>query len=156
MELKEGAKAPSFSALDDQGNKVSLKDFAGEPVVLYFYPKDNTPGCTQEACEFQSCLGKLQKQGIKILGVSKDTVETHQKFKKKYALTFPLLADPDHELCLKYGVWKEKNMYGKKVFGIVRTTILIDREGKMSKIYSKVKVDGHVDQVLKDLKALEL
>jgi peroxiredoxin Q/BCP len=146
--LKEGTKAPSFSLLDDQENKVSLKDFKGKTVVLYFYPKDLTPGCTQEACDFRDSFARLKKKNTVVLGVSKDTVKMHQKFKEKHDLPFALLADVDGKVCEAYGVWKEKSMYGRKYMGIERTTVVIDDAGKVKKIFPKVKVKGHVDEVL--------
>jgi peroxiredoxin Q/BCP len=151
--LKEGDKAPSFNLETDQGEKVSLKDFSGQTVVLYFYPKDLTPGCTQEACDFTASTPKFKKNGTVILGVSKDSTATHQKFKKKHKLSFPLLSDPDGKACEAYGVWKEKSLYGRKYMGIERTTFVISPTGRIQKIYSKVKVKGHVDQVLKAIQA---
>jgi len=145
--LKEGVKAPAFSLESDEGKKVSLKDFKGQTVVLYFYPKDMTPGCTQEACDFRDSYSKFKKRGIIILGVSKDPVERHQKFKAKYSLPFPLLADVDGQVCEDYGVWKEKSLYGRKFMGIERTTFVISPTGKIEKIYSKVKVKGHVESL---------
>ena len=152
MELKDGIKAPSFSAVSDSEEKISLKDFEGKKVVLYFYPKDDTPGCTQEACDFRDSLNRIKRKEAVVLGVSKDDVSSHQKFKKKFGLTFPLLSDIDGEICEKYGVWKEKSMYGKKYMGIERSTFIIDEKGKIKKAYYKVKVPGHVDQIINDLK----
>ena len=149
--LKPGAKAPSFELMSDQGKKVSLKDFAGKKIVLYFYPKDSTPGCTKEACSFSENNQRLQKAGAVVLGVSADSVASHQKFKDKYKLRFTLLSDPDKEVIHKYGVWKEKSMYGRKFMGIERTTFLIDEQGKIAHIFSKVRVDGHTEEVLKNL-----
>jgi len=154
QKLKEGAKAPSFQIIADNEKKLSLKDFKGEWLVLYFYPKDMTPGCTTEACEFQSRLKKFSKMQASVVGVSKDSVARHLKFKEKYSLEFPLLADESGELCESYGVWTQKSLYGKKFMGIERTTVLIDPKGKIAKIYPKVKVKGHVDQVLADLTEL--
>lgn len=154
MELKEGQKAPSFSLMSDEGEKVSLKDFKGKTVVLYFYPKDMTSGCTQEACDFKDHFPKFKKNEVVVLGVSKDSVEDHQKFKSKYGLPFPLLSDPDCKMLEAYGVWKEKSMYGRKYMGIERTTLIITPDGKISKIYPKVKVSGHVESIWKDLKEL--
>ncbi len=153
-ELKEGAKAPSFSILNDKGEKVSLKDYAGKNLVLYFYPKDDTPGCTKEACDFTSSLSQFNKLNAIVLGVSKDSVESHVKFKNKYKIKFPLLSDVDGKLCEKYGVWQEKMNYGKKYMGIVRSTFVIDAEGKIAKIFPKVKVDGHVDAISEVLRSL--
>lgn len=154
MTLIAGKKAPSFSLASDSGEKLSLKDFAGKPVVLYFYPKDMTPGCTTESCDFSASHRELQKLGAVVLGVSRDSVESHQKFKTKYRLPFSLLSDSEGKVCEKYGVWKEKSLYGRKFMGIERTTFLIDAEGKIAKIYPKVKVAGHVAEVLRDLKGL--
>jgi len=151
--LKEGSKAPSFTLESDEGKKISLKDFLGKKVVLYFYPKDDTPGCTKEACSFTENLGSVTKAGAVVLGVSADSVESHKKFKEKYGLTFPLLSDPDREVIEKYEVWKEKNMYGKKSMGIERTTFVIDSEGKIAHIFPRVKVDGHTQEVLEKLKS---
>jgi len=149
--LKEGSKAPSFELMSDEGKKVSLKDFAGKKVVLYFYPKDDTPGCTKEACSFSENDKRLQKAGAIVIGISADSVASHQKFKGKYKLGFPLLSDPDKEVIQKYGVWKEKSMYGKKYMGIERTTFIIDEQGKIAHIFPKVKVEGHTEEVLKNL-----
>ncbi len=149
--LTEGNKAPDFKLKTTSGETVTLEDFKGRPVVLYFYPKDMTPGCTQEACDFRDSISRLKKKKAVILGVSPDSVEMHQKFTKKYDLNFSLLADEGAKVAQAYGVWKEKNMYGRKYMGIVRTTFLIDAEGKIKKIYPKVKVDGHVEEVLNDL-----
>jgi peroxiredoxin Q/BCP len=146
--LKVGDKAPAFSLLSDNNEKISLKDLKGKTVVLYFYPKDMTPGCTTESCDFQSNLTKFNKKNVVILGVSKDSVKSHQKFKEKEGLKFPLLSDEDGKMCEAYGVWKEKSMYGKKYMGIERTTFVISPTGVIEKIYEKVKVDGHVDEVL--------
>lgn len=146
--LKEGDKAPAFSLLDGDGENISLKDFKGKTVVLYFYPKDMTPGCTQEACDFQESIARFKKAGAVVLGVSKDSVERHRKFADKYELGFPLLADTEGEVCEAYGVWQEKSLYGRKFMGIVRTTFVISPQGKIAKIFSKVKVKGHVDEVM--------
>ncbi len=149
--LAEGAKAPAFKLKNDEGAIVSLSDFIGKKVVLYFYPKDNTPGCTTEACDFRDNIKSLRSKGIVVIGVSKDSVESHKKFKEKFELPFMLLADEDKNVLEKYGVWKEKNMYGKKVMGIERTTFIIDEEGKIAKIFPKVKAEGHVTELLKYL-----
>ncbi len=146
--LKVGSKAPSFSLQSDEGEKVSLKDFAGKTVVLYFYPKDMTPGCTQQACDFRDAAPAARKKGVVVLGVSKDSVESHQKFKTKQKLNFPLLSDPEGKVCEAYGVWQEKSLYGRKFMGIVRTTFVIGPTGKIEAIYPKVKVTGHVKEVL--------
>lgn len=149
--LKVGSKAPAFTLLSDSGEKISLKDFKGKTVILYFYPKDLTSGCTQQACDFSDQHTKFKKKDGIVLGISKDSVESHQKFKSKYSLPFILLSDPETEVCQAYGVWKEKSMYGRKYMGIERTTFVISPEGKISKIYPKVKVNGHVEQVLAEL-----
>lgn len=150
--LKIGSKAPEFKLQNEEGKTVSLKDFAGKKVVLYFYPRDMTPGCTKEACSFAENQSRITKLGAVVLGVSADSVESHKKFKEKYGLSFPLLSDPKKEVIGKYGVWQEKNMYGKKTMGIVRSTFVIDEAGKIAHIFSKVKVDGHTEKVLEKLK----
>lgn len=149
--LSVGDKAPEFILKDDTGQDVSLKDFKGKNVVLYFYPKDDTPGCTKEACDFRDNQKEVKKKNAVVLGVSADAVESHGKFKKKYGLPFQLLSDPDKKVIQAYGVWKEKSMYGKKFMGIERTTFVIDGQGKISKIYPKVSVTGHVDAILSEL-----
>jgi peroxiredoxin Q/BCP len=149
--LKEGDKAPDFTAKDDQGNTVSLKGFRGKKVVLYFYPKDNTSGCTKEACDFRDNFARIKRKDAIVLGVSPDSEKSHEKFKSKFDLTFPLLADEDKTLVNAYGVWKEKSMYGRKYMGVERTTFIIDEKGKIAKIFPKVKVNGHVDAVLEAL-----
>ena len=149
--LKVGDKAPSFSLTSDEGETLSLKDFKGKTVVLYFYPKDMTPGCTQEACDFRDAQTQLKKSKAVVLGVSKDSVARHVKFKEKYELNFPLLSDEDGKICEAYGVWKEKSLYGKKFMGIERTTFIIGPTGKIEKIFSKVKVKGHSEEVLKEI-----
>jgi peroxiredoxin Q/BCP len=151
--IQEGKRAPAFSLMSDTGEKVSLKDFAGKTVVLYFYPKDMTPGCTQQACDFRDSLAQFKKQGGVVIGISKDSVESHLKFKAKHSLPFLLLSDPEGKVCEAYGVWKEKSMYGRKFMGIERTTFLISPEAKILKIYPKVKVKGHIEALLKDLKS---
>ena len=151
MLLKEGAKAPAFSLTDQDGRKIALKDFAGKKVVLYFYPKDMTPGCTREAQGFQQSLAAIKRKGAVVIGVSKDSQASHKKFCEKHGLEFPLLADVDGVVVEKYGVWQEKNMYGKKSMGIVRTTYVIDEAGKVAKVFARVEVDGHLEQVLEVL-----
>lgn len=153
-ELIEGDKAPAFTCIDDEGKKVSLKDFAGQNVVLYFYPKDDTPGCTTEACDFRDNFKAFSKLKVVVLGVSRDSVEKHAKFKTKYKIPFTLLSDEDGSLCEKYGVWQEKSLYGKKFMGIVRSTFIIGKKGKIEKVFKKVKVSGHVDEVAEVLKSL--
>src|ERR1700677_3306428 len=138
-----GKRAPDFSLLDQNGTKVTLSKLKGSPVVLYFYPKDDTPGCTKEACDFRDAFADYKKAGAVILGVSPDNGASHAKFAKKFDLPFPLLADHEKKVCEAYGVWKEKSMYGKKYMGVERTTLVIDKKGVVSKIFAKVKVDGH-------------
>ena len=150
-DLKVGQKAPDFTVMDDQGEKVKLADLKGKKVVLYFYPKDDTPGCTKEACAFRDGIDKIKKRGAVVLGVSADSMESHKKFKSKFDLNFPLLADSDKKMIEAYGVWKEKSMYGKKYMGIERTTFVIDENGKIAHIFPKVKVDQHYDEVLEAL-----
>jgi peroxiredoxin Q/BCP len=149
--LEVGQRAPAFTLESSDGGSVSLADFRGKNVVLYFYPRDNTPGCTLEAQDFQAALPKLKKQNAVVLGVSRDTIASHCKFRDKYALGFPLLSDPDHKVLEAYGAWGEKVLYGKKSLGIVRTTVLIDAQGKVKRVFPKVKVKGHIDAVLEAL-----
>lgn len=149
--LEEGTKAPAFTLKDQDGKTVKLSDYKGKNVVLYFYPKDNTPGCTREACAFRDEHSKLQEKGAVVLGVSPDGSTSHRKFADKFQLPFPLLADEDRAVIQKYGAWGEKNMYGKKSMGVIRSTVLIGPDGKILKVWPKVKVDGHVDQVLEAL-----
>ncbi|MBI3543967.1 MAG: thioredoxin-dependent thiol peroxidase [Deltaproteobacteria bacterium] len=149
--LKEGDKAPAFQLESDSGEKVALKDFKGKTVILYFYPKDLTPGCTQQACDFRDAAAAIKKKKAVVLGVSKDPVASHGKFRDKHSLTFPLLADVDGKVCGAYGVWQEKSLYGRKFMGIVRTTFVIGGDGRIQKIYPKVKANGHVAQVLGEL-----
>ncbi len=142
-----GERAPEFTLPADDGRKLSLSDFRGKKVVLYFYPKDDTPGCTKEACSFRDNLARVSSKGAAVLGVSRDNTTSHVKFKDKYHLNFPLLSD-DGRVTEAYGVWKKKNLYGREYFGIERTTFLIDETGKIAKIWPKVKVEGHTDEVL--------
>jgi peroxiredoxin Q/BCP len=151
MHLQPGTPAPAFSRDSTEGKKITLDDLRGKRVVLYFYPKDDTPGCTKEACNFRDAFPDLHKQDAVVLGVSPDSLSRHDKFKAKYNLPFPLLADPDHAVAEKYGVWKEKSNYGKKYMGIERTTFLIDEEGILKKVFPKVKVEGHVEAILEAL-----
>lgn len=153
--LEPGTKAPAFALVNDAGKKVKLSDYLGHPVVLYFYPKDDTPGCTREACAFRDRSAEFAKHKAVVLGVSADDTVSHAKFRDKYQLNFPLLADPDHAMCEKYGAWREKNMYGKKSMGIQRSTYLIDAQGKIARVWKKVSVDGHDEQVLAALAELE-
>ena len=152
--IEPGQKAPAFTLATDSGEKVKLADLAGSPVVLYFYPKDDTPGCTKEACNFRDRIGEIQQHGAKVFGVSPDDAKSHQKFREKYTLNFPLLVDTDHKVAEKYGAWREKNMYGKKSMGIQRSTFLIGPDGKVVKVWKKVSVDGHDDQVIAALAEL--
>ena len=153
--IEPGQKAPAFTLTADDGSKVRLADLAGSPVVLYFYPKDDTPGCTKEACAFRDLKKDLQKHGAKVYGVSADDVASHVKFRDKFQLNFPLLADVDHAVAEKYGAWREKNMYGKVSMGIQRSTYLIDAKGKVAKVWKRVQVDGHDQKVLEALQELE-
>jgi peroxiredoxin Q/BCP len=146
--LKEGSRAPAFSTKDAEGKKVSLKDYRGEKVVLYFYPKDDTPGCTKEACSFRDAFSDFKKRGIKVLGVSPDNESSHQKFAAKYKLPFTLLTDTDHTIADSYGVYGEKKFMGRTYMGVRRTTFLIDEQGKIKKIFAKVKPDEHAREVL--------
>jgi len=152
--LEPGQKAPAFTLTSDQGQQVRLADFAGQPVVLYFYPKDDTPGCTKQACAFRDLQKEMKALGAKVLGVSPDDVSSHQKFRDKFKLNFPLLADPDHAIADKYGAWREKNMYGKKSMGIQRSTYLIDAVGRVAKVWKRVQVDGHDQKVLEALREM--
>ncbi|MGL4514078.1 MAG: thioredoxin-dependent thiol peroxidase [Lacipirellulaceae bacterium] len=152
--LEEGAKAPAFTLTADDGAKVRLADLKGSPVVLYFYPKDDTPGCTKEACAFRDSQAPLKKLGAKVLGISPDSADSHAKFRDKFELNFPLLADPDHAVAEKFGAWREKSMYGKKSVGIQRSTFLLDSSGKVAKVWKRVNVEGHAEQVLEALKAV--
>lgn len=151
--IEAGALAPDFSVGDDRGQTVKLSELRGKPVVLYFYPKDDTPGCTKEACAFRD--RRADFQGAVVLGVSPDDAESHARFRDKFQLDFPLLADTDHKLAESYGAWREKNMYGKKSMGVVRSTFLIDADGKVAKVWKKVNVDGHDQQVMEALAALK-
>ena len=146
--VKEGSAAPAFKTTDADGETVNLKDFRGKKVVLYFYPKDDTPGCTKEACSFRDAFSKFKKQGITILGVSPDSEKSHQKFVAKYKLPFTLLADTDHSIADAYGVYGEKKFMGRTYMGIHRTTFLIDEKGKIKKVFEKVKPEDHADEVL--------
>ena len=143
--------APDFTVLDDTGASVSLSSFRGKKVVLYFYPKDDTPGCTTQACDIRDNFSALRERGAVVLGVSPDSVAKHVKFRKKYDLPFTLLADTDHAVSEKYGVWGEKSFYGKKYMGVDRTTFVIDEEGRILKVFPKVKAEKHLQQVLEVL-----
>jgi peroxiredoxin Q/BCP len=152
--VEAGQPAPEFTLHDQDGQTVSLKQLEGHLVVLYFYPKDDTSGCTKEACTFRDARADYEKAGAKVIGVSPDEVKTHRKFADKYELPFTLLADPEKAVCQAYGVWKQKSMYGKTYMGVERTTFVIDRKGKVAKVFTKVKVDGHAGAVLEAIKAL--
>jgi len=152
MPIEANQPAPEFTLTDDMGNTVSLSDFRGQPVVLYFYPKDDTPGCTTEACNFRDNYSAYE--GVTILGVSPDSVASHVKFKKKFGLPFPLLADEGHKISDQYGVWGPKKFMGRSYEGILRTPFLIDREGKIAKVFENVKPAEHSEEVLSALKAL--
>jgi len=152
--LEAGKKAPAFALASSDGGNVTLADHAGKIVVVYFYPRDNTPGCTLEAQAFQGALPDLAKQGAVVLGVSKDSIASHCKFRDKYGLTFPLLTDPDTKMMSAYGAWGDKVMYGKKMKGIIRSTVLIDRDGKVARVWPKVSVKGHADEVVAAVKEL--
>jgi peroxiredoxin Q/BCP len=152
--LTPGKKSPDFTWEADDGAKVKLSSFRGSPVVLYFYPKDDTPGCTKEACSFRDRKRELAKLGAIVLGVSPDDAASHRRFKEKFSLNFPLLSDPELKVCETYGAWGEKNLYGKKSVGIRRSTYLIDPEGIIREVWTNVKTDGHDEQVIKALKGL--
>ncbi len=152
--LAVGAKAPAFSLKDTTGATVKLSDFKGQKIVLYFYPKDDTPGCTKEACGFRDEFAQLKKRGAVVLGVSADNQKAHQKFTEKYSLPFTLLSDPEHEMIEKYGAWVEKSMYGRKYMGIARITYIIDEAGKIAHVFGKVKPDTHAQEVISALDAM--
>ena len=151
--LTAGVKAPEFSLPADDGTTVTLAGLKGRPVVLYFYPKDDTSGCTKQACGFRDSWADVQTTGAVVLGVSPDGVASHQKFKRKYTLPFPLLADTDHRVAAAYGAWGEKSMYGKRYMGILRTTFIIDAHGRIARVFEKVKPEGHAADVLTALRA---
>ena len=152
-QLKEGDKAPDFKAVSNEGKEISLKDYQGKNrVVLYFYPKDDTPGCTVEACSFRDTIKKIEKTDTIVLGVSPDDTTSHNKFIEKFKLPFLLLSDGDKKICNDYGVWVKKSMYGKEYMGVARTTFIIAKDGKIEKIYEKVKPEGHAEEVLEFLK----
>lgn len=146
--VKAGSKAPLFTLADGAGKKVKLTDFKGKKVVLYFYPKDMTPGCTTEACAFRDDYAAYKKKGIVVLGVSADSVQAHEKFAATYSLPFSLLSDPDHKVCEAYGVWQEKTLYGRKFMGIKRMTFIIDEDGKIAHLFDKVKPGTHSQEII--------
>jgi len=152
--VKEGKAAPDFTLPSNEGGEVSLASLRGKTVVLYFYPRDMTPGCTREACEFRDTQAPLKRAGAVVLGVSPDSLGSHDKFRKEYKLNFPLLSDPQKKVAKKYGAWGEKVMYGKKVTGMIRSTFVIDGKGTVRKIFPRVKVGGHAEKVLAAVKAL--
>ena len=152
--LETGKKAPAVKLKDQDGKLVNLADFTGKKIVLYFYPKDNTSGCTKEACSFSENLPKFDGIKAVVFGVSPDTAESHKKFADKFQLGFRLLADPEKKVLEAYGVWKEKSMYGRKYMGVERTTVIIDENGKIAKIFPKVKVEGHTEEVFSFLKEM--
>ena len=149
--LDVGMKAPDFTLEDKDGHRVSLSDFLGKQVVLYFYPKDNTPGCTRQACAFAAAYDAFREKGVEVVGISKDSMTSHQKFAEKYNLPFVLLSDPDLTAIKAYGVWQEKKLYGKVSFGVVRTTFLIDEKGMIRRIMPKVKPDTNAAEILEAL-----
>jgi peroxiredoxin Q/BCP len=149
--LEKGMKAPDFTLEDKDGNTVSLSDFLGKKVVVYFYPKDNTPGCTRQACAFAGAYKRFEEKGIVVIGISRDSVASHQKFAEKYSLPFILLSDPERKAIESYGVWQEKKLYGKVSFGIVRTTFIIDEKGMVEHVMSKVKPDTNAEDILAKL-----
>ena len=153
--IEAGEKAPDFTLQADDGTKVKLKDLQGNFVLLYFYPRDDTPGCTKEACAFRDRSKELQKLGVKVLGVSTDDVASHVKFRDKYGLNFPLLADVEHKVAEKYGAWREKNKYGKKSMGVQRSTFLIGADGVVARVWTKVQVDGHDAETIEAIKVLK-
>ena len=146
-QLKEGMPAPQFEGVDQNGKRVRLSDFRGKKIVLYFYPKDNTPGCTTEACNLRDNHNAFLKKGFAVVGVSVDNEKSHSNFAEKYSLPFPLIADTSMKIVKDYGVWQEKSMYGRKYMGTVRTTFIIDEKGKIENIISKVETKGHADQI---------
>ena len=149
--LAAGDKAPAFTLPDQDGKKVSLKDFKGRPVIVYFYPRDDTPGCTKEACQFNDNLRAFSRSKASIVGISADSAESHKKFRAKYGLKFPLLTDADHKVGEAYGAWGEKTLYGKKSIGVIRSTFLIGPDGKVQRAWYRVKADGNAAKVLEEV-----
>ena len=150
--IKEGDKAPDFHLPADDGSRVKLSDFRGKRVILYFYPKDNTSGCTTQACDLRDTLPRIEAEGAVVLGVSPDPISSHEKFRDKFDLNFPLLSDEDHQVAEAYGVWKEKSMYGKKYWGIERSTFIIDEDGVIQEAWRKVRPKGHAEKVAETLR----
>lgn len=148
-DLKEGEKAPAFTGIDQDGNKVSLNDFKGQKIVLFFYPEDDTPTCTVQACNLRDNYGLLTKNGFKVIGISPDDVKSHQKFKEKFSLPFTLVADPDHKIIDKYGVWGQKKLYGREYMGLHRTTFIINEKGIISKIFLRPRNKAHAEEIVK-------
>jgi thioredoxin-dependent peroxiredoxin len=153
--IAEGDKAPNFSLEADDGTTVTRDSLAGKNVVLFFYPKDNTSGCTQEACDFRDAFPRFGKIDAVVIGVSPDSLESHRKFKNKFGLPYPLLSDGNHKLADNFGIWKEKSMYGRKYMGFERTTVIVDRKGRVARIFPKVKIPGHIQEVEKAVRDLE-
>jgi len=151
--LTDGDRAPAFSLPDQDGSKVSLRDFAGRQVVVYFYPADDTPGCTKEACQFNDNLQAFSRAGVAVVGISPDAAAAHVKFRKKYGLKFPLLTDADHAVMERYGACGEKTLYGKKTVGVIRSTFLVGPDGKVQRAWYNVRADGHAEKVLAELAA---
>lgn len=149
--LKVGDKAPAFEGINQEGKKISLNDFSEKKLILYFYPKDDTPGCTSEACNLNDNYNAWLKKGFEVVGVSPDSVESHQKFREKFGLKFDLIADTGKEILQAYGAWGEKNMYGKKYMGVLRTTFVIDENGVIQEIFEKVQIKDHTNQILKTI-----
>lgn len=147
--LKEGQKAPAFSGLDQEGNKISLSDYKGQKVALYFYPEDDTPTCTIQACNLRDNYALLKRNGFKVIGVSPDDVKSHKKFEEKFSLPFTLIADPEHKIIDKYGVWGEKNLYGRNYMGLHRTTFAIDEQGVIRKIFLRPRNKEHAQEIVK-------
>lgn len=155
MSIEVGQSAPDFSAVASNGETIELKQFRGKWVILYFYPRDNTPGCTREACAFRDSHSDFGDRNAVVIGCSGDSIESHEKFISKFELPFLLISDPDHSIATDYGVWREKNLYGKISMGIVRSTFLIDPDGVIRKVWNRVRVDGHVEKVLEELAAAQ-
>ncbi|HAM03793.1 MAG TPA: thioredoxin-dependent thiol peroxidase [Acidimicrobiaceae bacterium] len=152
--LEAGDRAPAFSLPDQDGRKVSLKDFAGSPVVVYFYPADDTPGCTKEACQFNDNLQSFNRAGLSVMGISPDGADAHRAFRAKYGLRFPLLSDPGHTTMERYGAWGEKTLYGRKSLGVIRSTFLVGADGRVARAWYGVRADGHAAKVLEETAAL--